>query len=70
MQLREALRKIWQFISFLFVLYGFYLFFLFVWDTMIRVNERIAVPTATVATLILMGVSAFFWLRKRSYKVI
>ena len=65
---REVLRKLWQFISFIFVLYGFYLFFLFVWDTMVRVNENLAVPTATGATLLLMGVSAFLWIRKRVHR--
>ncbi len=64
MQLREVLRKVWQFISFLFVLYGFYLLFLFILDTMIRVNKGIALPFAIVATLALMAVSGFFWIRK------
>ena len=64
MQIREVLRKAWQFISFVFVLYGFYLLFLFIWDTMIRVNEGIALPFALGATLALMAVSGFFWLRK------
>ena len=61
---KELLRKIWQFVSFLFVLYGFYLFFLFVWDTMVRVNEKIALPIALLSTLVLMAVSALFWIRK------
>ena len=64
MQLREVLRKVWQFMSFLFVLYGFYLLFLFLLDTMIRVNKAIALPFAIVATLALMAVSGFFWIRK------
>ncbi len=62
--MRKLLRRLWQFLSFVFVLYGFYLFFLFVWDTMIRVNEKMAVPVATLMTLILALVSALFWLRK------
>ncbi len=61
---KELLRKIWQFVSFLFVLYGFYLFFLFVWDTMVRVNERIALPVALLSTLVLMAISALLWVRK------
>ncbi len=31
---------------------------------MIRVNEKMAVPVATLMTLILALVSALFWLRK------
>ncbi len=61
---KELLRKIWQFVSFLFVLYGFYLFFLFVWDTMVRVNEELALPAALLSTLVLMAISALFWIRK------
>ncbi len=72
--MRKLLRRLWQFLSFVFVLYGFYLFFLFVWDTMIRVNEKMAVPVATLMTLILAFVSALFWLRKhikgKSYNLI
>ncbi len=64
MRFREFTRKVWQFISFVFVLYGFYLFFLFIWDTMIRVNEEIALPFALLTTLALMAVSGFFWIRK------
>ncbi len=64
MRFREFTRKVWQFISFVFVLYGFYLFFLFIWDTMIRVNEKIALPFALLTTLALMAVSGFFWIRK------
>ena len=64
MQIRDFLSKLWQFVSFLFVLYGFYLFFLFVWDTMIRLNNRLALPLALSTTLLFMGISTFFWLRK------
>ncbi|WP_457600161.1 hypothetical protein [Hydrogenivirga sp.] len=60
----QVLRKLWQFLSFVFVLYGFYLFFLFVWDTMVRVNERLALPTAAGLTLLLMSISALLWIRK------
>ena len=64
MQVRNVLNKLWQFISFIFVLYGFYLFFLFVWDTALRVNDRIALPLALLTTLLLMSLSGLLWLRK------
>ncbi|GEM_PF-762601 len=58
------MRKIWQFLSFIFVLYGFYLLFLFIWDTLIRVKEEVALPLATLITLLAMGISAVLWIRK------
>ncbi len=64
MRVQDIPRKVWQFLSFIFVLYGFYLFFLFVWDTMVRVNEGLALPVAVVTTLLLMGISALLWARK------
>ena len=64
MQAKELLRKVWQVISFIFVLYGFYLFFLFVWDTVNRVNEKLALPVAFLMTLLLVGVSSLLWIRK------
>jgi len=60
----QFLRKLWQVVSFIFVIYGFYLLFLFFWDTLIRVNERLALPLAAFLTLIAMGISALFWIRK------
>ena len=64
MHIKEALKKAWQVLSFIFVLYGFYLFFLFVWDTMLRISEKLAFPVALLSTVVLMAVSALFWLRK------
>lgn len=60
----QFLRKLWQVVSFIFVLYGFYLLFLFFWDTLIRVNEKLALPLAAFLTLIAMGISAILWIRK------
>jgi len=68
MEFKELYRRIWKLISFLFLLYGFYLFFLFVWDTMVRVNERIAFPIALFSTFVLIVISTLLWLRKRSSK--
>ncbi len=63
--MREILRKVWQVLSFLFILYGFYLLFLFLWDTLIRVNETLALPLAGGITLAVMVVSGLLWMRKR-----
>ncbi|MDQ7081898.1 MAG: hypothetical protein Q9N34_02050 [Aquificota bacterium] len=64
--MREILRKVWQFLSFIFVLYGFYLLFLFLWDApSTRVKEELALSsTSTSSTLLAMGTSAVLWIRK------
>ncbi len=62
--MRGVLRKVWQFISFVFVLYGFYLLFLFIWDTAIRVKEDIALPLSAGLTAVAMFVSGVLWARK------
>jgi len=62
--MRRILRRIWQGFSLLFVLYGFYLFFLFVLDTFNRINEDLALPASVVITLIAMGISTLLWIRK------
>ena len=59
-----VLRKLWQVISFIFVLYGFYLLFLFLWDTLNRVSEDNAVLIAGLITVTAMSGSGFLWLRK------
>ncbi len=59
------LKKVWQAVSFLFVLYGFYLLFLFLWDTTVRLNEELALPLSLSITVIALGVSGIFWARKR-----
>ncbi len=65
-RMRNILRKLWQLISFVFVLYGFYLLFLFFWDTFLRVNENIALPVSAGITLGIMGVSGILWIRKHA----
>jgi hypothetical protein len=64
------LRKIWQVVSFLFVLYGFYLLFLFLWDTLNRINEQLALPISILITLGIMSVSAVLWVRKHLKKFV
>ncbi len=64
MQFQELLRKLWQALSFVFVLYGFYLLFLFILDTTLRVNEKIALPVSAGITLSVMAVSGYIWARK------
>ncbi|MDQ7082222.1 MAG: hypothetical protein Q9N34_03960 [Aquificota bacterium] len=62
--MRGILKKVRQFLSFIFVLYGFYLLFLFLWDTAIRVREDIALPLSAGVTAVVMVVSGVLWARK------
>ncbi len=67
--MQDILRKLWQFISFVFVIYGFYLLFLFFWDTLNRLSEGIALPVSVSLTLIVVGVSGYFWIKKHLKRV-
>ncbi len=57
----NPLKIAWQIFSFILVLYGFYLLFLFFLDTFIRINESVAFPLALILTVISMIISAVLW---------
>ncbi len=67
--MKEILSKLWNAVSFLLVLYGFYLLFLFFYDTTLRVKEGLALPLSLALTSIIVGVSAFFWIRKHLQRI-
>ena len=52
----HLLKELWKIVSFLFVLYGFYLLFLFLWDTLNRVLGKTSVYVALLLTLIAVGI--------------
>ncbi len=56
---------IWQALSFLLVAYGFYLFFLFMLDTFIRINKTFALPLSLLLTFILVAFVGVFWYKKK-----
>lgn len=62
--MRKFLHYLWQFLSNLLVLYGFYLIYLFIYDTLIRIMEKGANITAVILTLIGLSIYILFQLRK------
>jgi hypothetical protein len=67
--MKKILGKVWGFVSVIFVLYGFYLLFLFFYDTLLRLSPGIALPLSLLLTLTALLVSAFFWLRKHLHHI-
>ncbi len=62
--MRKALHYLWQILSNLLVLYGFYLIYLFIYDTLIRIMERGANITAAILTVLGLIIYVLFQLRK------
>ncbi len=62
--MRKALHYLWQILSNLLVLYGFYLIYLFIYDTLIRIMERGANVTAAILTVLGLIIYILFQLRK------
>lgn len=63
--LKKVKNYIFQFISFVFVVYGFYLLFLFLYDTSLRVNGRIALPFSLLTVLLLFTFTMVYWVKKK-----
>ncbi len=62
--MRKALHYLWQIFSNLLVLYGFYLIYLFIYDTLIRIMERGANITAVILTVLGFIIYILFQFRK------
>ncbi|MFN3870581.1 MAG: hypothetical protein ACK4MW_03740 [Aquificaceae bacterium] len=65
MMLKRIKSYLFQAISFIFVLYGFYLFHLFLLDTTLRINPKIAYPISLLITLTLLGLTLVYWIKKK-----
>ncbi|RMH81346.1 MAG: hypothetical protein D6674_00620 [Acidobacteria bacterium] len=63
--LHKLKHYLFQLLSFLFVLYGFYLLFLFLLDTLLRVNRPLAYPLSTLLVLSLFTLTMFYWFKKK-----
>ncbi|MGC8852922.1 MAG: hypothetical protein ACP5P0_04895 [Hydrogenobacter sp.] len=61
----NILSKLWQAFSFLLVIYGFYLLFLFLLDTFLRINSSIALPASLFITLLSVALVIIFWIKKK-----
>ncbi|MEJ7621576.1 MAG: hypothetical protein WKI49_03545 [Aquificaceae bacterium] len=62
---KKVKHYLFQVISFIFVAYGFYLLFLFLLDTMLRINKPLAYPFSVMVTFILIGFTLLYWLKKK-----
>jgi len=63
--LRVVLSKFWQIVSYLLVAYGYYLIFLFFYDTFLRVSKPFALPLALLTTGFFLLVGAVIWMRDK-----
>ncbi len=62
--LRRIKHYILQALSFVLVVYGFYLLFLFLLDTSLRVNRTLAYPFSIGITLLLASLTFYYWIKK------
>ncbi len=62
---KKVRHYLFQAISFIFAAYGFYLLFLFLLDTMLRVNRPLAYPFSIALTLFLMTLTLLYWVKKK-----
>ncbi len=56
---------LFQALSFVLVVYGFYLLFLFLLDTTLRVNKTLAYPFSIALTLLLFTATLIYWVKKK-----
>lgn len=47
------------------MVYGFYLLFLFLLDTSLRINKAIAYPLSILITLALLTLTVVYWVKKK-----
>ncbi len=65
MLFRDIISKLWQVFSYILVAYGYYLIFLFFYDTFLRVAKPVALPLALLATGFFLFVGAVIWMRDK-----
>ncbi|RMH01544.1 MAG: hypothetical protein D6699_06750 [Aquificota bacterium] len=63
--LKRVKNYILQFFSFVLVVYGFYLFFLFLYDTTLRLNRQVALPFSLMVVLLLFALTMVYWVKKK-----
>ncbi|WP_448588445.1 hypothetical protein [Thermocrinis sp.] len=63
--LKRIKHYIFQFLSFLLVGYGFYLLFLLLLDTFIRIHRPLAMPISALITLALIALTALYYVKHK-----
>jgi len=66
--LGKVLRKFWHYFSNLLLLYGYYLLFLFFYDTFLRITKPLALPISLILTLFFLGLNIAYWYRDKILK--
>ncbi len=63
--LKRVKHYLFQFLSFVLVAYGFYLLFLLLLDTFMRINRTLALPFSAFITLTLIALTVFYYIKHK-----
>jgi hypothetical protein len=63
--LKKVKHYIFQFLSFVLVAYGFYLLFLLLLDTFLRINRTLAFPLSALITLVLIALTVLYYIKHK-----
>ncbi len=63
--LKKVKHYLLQFLSFVLVAYGFYLLFLLLLDTFLRINRTLAFPLSTLITLVLITLTVLYYIKHK-----
>jgi len=63
--LKRVKHYFFQFLSFVLVAYGFYLLFLLLLDTFLRINRTLAFPISALITLTLIALTALYYIKHK-----
>jgi len=63
--LKRVKHYFFQFLSFVLVAYGFYLLFLLLLDTFLRINRTLAFPLSALITLTLIALTALYYIKHK-----
>jgi hypothetical protein len=63
--LKRVKHYLFQFLSFVLVAYGFYLLFLLLLDTSMRINRILALPFSAFITLILIILTVLYYIKHK-----
>jgi hypothetical protein len=63
--LKRVKHYLFQFLSFVLVAYGFYLLFLLLLDTFMRINRTLAFPLSALITLTLITLTVLYYIKHK-----
>jgi hypothetical protein len=63
--LKRVKHYFFQFLSFVLVAYGFYLLFLLLLDTFLRINKTLALPFSALITLVLIALTVLYYIKHK-----